>query len=217
MIVDLHLHGGLVIIVGAGAEALKKINSLRTQDCKILVIAETAGPQIKKYAAEKKIRFKEARLKGAGFLSGYRPRMVMAATDDHELNRKIAKKARAMNCFAYASDDPKSSDFAHPSVINILDSVQVAVSTGGKSPVMAKKITQKAERVLREVIKKEDVLQIRLQERMREEAKKRLGTQAQRKRYLYRLAGDGEIEQLIKDGKLNMAQRRAMTLLKEWK
>ena len=54
MIVDLHLKGNLVIVVGVGAEGLKKINSLLTQDCKILVISETTNPQIKKYVEKKK-------------------------------------------------------------------------------------------------------------------------------------------------------------------
>ena len=40
MIVDLHLKGNLVIVVGAGNEGLKKINSLLTQNCKILVLSE---------------------------------------------------------------------------------------------------------------------------------------------------------------------------------
>ena len=217
MIVDLHLKGNLVIVVGSGAEGLKKINSLQTQDCKILVFSETSNPQIRKYVEAKKIQFKKIKLHDASFLSKFKPYVVMATTDDRELNRKIVKKAKAMKCFVYASDDPEVSDFAHPSVINIEDTVQIAVSTGGKSPVMARKIKQEAEKVFKKTIKKEDILQIKLQESMREEAKKKIGSQKERKKYLYSLIGDNQIKQLIKDNKFKMAQKRAMVLLKGWK
>ena len=60
----------------------------------------------------------------------------MATTNDKGLNRKIVQKARKMKSYAYASDDPEISDFAHPSVINIADTLQVAISTGGSSPAM---------------------------------------------------------------------------------
>ena len=87
------------------------------------------------------------KLKDASFLSSYKPFVVMACTNDRQLNRKIVKKAKTMKCYAYASDDPEISDFAHPSVINIEDAVQIAVSTGGKSPAMARKIKLEAEKV----------------------------------------------------------------------
>ena len=214
MIVDLHLKGNLVIVVGSGAEGLKKINSLLTQDCKIMVFSETSNPQIRKYVEAKKIQFKKIKLQDANFLTKFKPYVVMATTDDRELNRKIVKKAKAMKCIVYASDDPEVSDFAHPSVINIEDTVQIAVSTGGKSPVMARKIKQEAEKVFKKTIKKEDILQIKLQESMREEAKKKIGSQKERKKYLYSLIGDKQIKQLIKDNKFKMAQKRAMVLLK---
>ena len=217
MIVDLHLKGELVIVAGAGSEALKKIDSLRTQDCKIIVFGEAAGPQIKRHVKEKKIKFVKTKLEDGEFLSGYRPRVVMAATNDKELNRKILKKARSIGAIAYASDDPGQSDFAHPSVINMYDVIQIAVSTGGRSPIMARKIKTEAEKIFKKTVKKEDVMQIILQESMREEAKKKIKSQKERKRYLYSIAGDEKIKQLIKDGKTELARRRAALLLENWK
>ncbi|MFB5645590.1 MAG: bifunctional precorrin-2 dehydrogenase/sirohydrochlorin ferrochelatase, partial [Nitrosopumilaceae archaeon] len=116
MIVDLHLNGELVIIVGGGAESLKKINSLLTQDCKILVLSDKTNTKIKNYVLKKKIKFKKIKLENANFLSEYNPYLVMATTDDKNLNRKIVNRAKKMNCLVYASDDPKVSDFSHPSV-----------------------------------------------------------------------------------------------------
>jgi len=145
LIVDLHLKGNLVIVVGSGNEGIKKVNSLLTQDCEILVISDKSNSQIERYVKQGKIRFKKIKLKDASFLSKYKPYLVMATTSEKALNKTIVDKARKMKSYAYASDDPEISDFAHPSVINIADTVQIAISTGGSSPAMARKIKLKGE------------------------------------------------------------------------
>ena len=215
LIVDLNLKGKLVIVVGGGQEGLKKINSLLTQDCKILLISDKTNSQISSYVKQKKITFKKIKLKDASFLSKYKPILVMAATDDKRLNRKIVEKAKKMRCYAYASDDPEVSDFSHPSVINIEDTVQIAVSTGGRSPAMARKIRMQAENVFKKIIKKEDIDQIKLQEIARSSAKARLPTPLERKKFLYSVINDNQIKQLIKEGNFKKAQRRVMDMLGE--
>lgn len=217
MIVDLHLNGELVIIVGGGAESLKKINSLLTQDCKILILSDKTNAQIKNYVLKKKIKFKKVKLENTNFLSDYTPYLVMATTDDRDLNKKIVNRAKKMNCLAYASDDPKVSDFSHPSVINIEDTIQVAISTGGKSPVMARKIKNEAEKIFKKIINKDDIHQIKIQEIARKAAKGKISTQKERKKFLYTVLNDKRIKQLIKEDEPQKAQKRAMLMLEEWK
>ena len=217
MIVDLNLKGNLVIVVGGGQERLKKINSLLTQDCKILLISDETNQQIANYVRQKKITFKKMKLEDASFLSKYKPFMVMATTDDKELNRKIIKKAKQMRCYAYAADDPSVSDFSHPSAINIEDTVQIAISTGGRSPAMARKIRMLAEKVFKKIIKKEDIYQIKLQEIARSAAKSRLATPIERKKFLYSVLNDNQVKQLIKDGDFKKAQKRVMKMLGDLK
>ena len=217
MIVDLNLKGNLVIVVGGGAEGLKKINSLLTQDCRILVLSDKINPQLSQYIRKNKVEFKKVKLKNASFLGNYKPFLVMATTDDKELNRKIIQKAKKMKCYVYASDDPEVSDFSHPSVINIQDTVQIAISTKGKSPVMSRKIKNQAKKVFKKIIKKEDIYQIKLQQIARNAAKKNIPTQMERKKFLYSVLRDSKIKQLIKDENLKKAQDRAMMMLREWK
>jgi len=217
LIVDLHLKGNLVIVVGGGAEGFKKINSLLTQDCKILVLSDKINTQIKNFVEKKKIRFKKIKLTDANFLSKYKPYLVMATTDDRKLNRQIVQKAKKMNCIAYAADDPEVSDFAHPSVINIEDTVQIAISTRGRSPAMARKIKLKAEKIFKDVITKDDIFQIKLQAIAREAAKKKIPTQNERKKFLYSVLNDDRVKELIKDKNLEKAQKRAMIMLRSWK
>lgn len=217
VIVDLNLRGELVIVVGAGQEGLKKVNSLLTQDCKIIVVSDSANTQITSYAKKGKIEFKKTRLDSADFLDDYEPILVMAATDDKQLNRKIVQKAKKKRCYAYAADDPEFSDFAHPSVINIEDTVQIAISTGGRSPAMARKIKLKAEKIFKEIIDKEDIYQIKLQKIARDMAKEKIPTTPERKKFLYSILNSGKIKQLLKEGNLQTAQKEMIKVLEGWK
>ena len=205
-----------MIVIGSGNEGVKKVNSLLTQDCKILVISDKLNSQIERYVKQGKIKFKKTKLKDATFLSKYKPYLVMATTSDRMLNRKIVEKARKMKSYAYASDDPEISDFAHPSIINIADTIQIAVSTGGSSPAMARKIKLKAEPFFKKNISNEDIYQIKLQKFARFEAKQVLSTQLDRKKFLYAVMNDKRVKGLLKEGKYKMSQVRVKKMLKEW-
>ena len=216
LIVDLHLKGNLVIVVGSGNEGMKKVVSLLTQDCGILVISNNSNAQIEKYEKQGKIKFKKIKLEDERFLSKYKPYLVMATTNDKDLNRKIVQKARNMKSYAYASDDPEISDFAHPSVINIADTLQVAISTGGSSPAMARKIKIKTESFLKKNISSDDIYQIKLQKFARFEAKQVLSTQLDRKKFLYSIMNDKQVKGLLKEGKYKIAQVQVRKILREW-
>ncbi len=202
-----------MIIVGGGNEGLKKVNSLLTQECKILLISDSTNRQIQNYVKQKKISFKKMRLVNADFLKKYKPFMVLATTDDKALNRKIVEQAKSMRCYAYAADDPEVSDFAFGSVINIADTVQIAVSTGGRSPAMARKLKLQAEQIFKKVITKEDIYQIKLQDFARKAAKDKIKTFPERRKFLYSVMNDNHVKQLIRDGNLKKAQKRVMEML----
>ena len=216
LIVDLHLNGKLVIVIGSGNEGMKKVSSLLTQDCEILVVSNSSNSQLQKHVKQGRIKFKKMKLKNANFLINYKPYLVMATTTDRELNRKIVEKARKMKSYAYASDDPEVSDFAHPSVINVADTVQIAISTGGSSPAMARKIKLKAESYFKKNISNEEILQIRLQKFARAEAKLIIKTQLERKKFLYGILNDKHVKELLKDEKYKQAQTRVKKILNEW-
>ena len=216
LIVDLHLNGKLVIVIGSGNEGMKKVSSLLTQDCEILVISNSSNSQLEKHVKQGRMKFKKMKLKNANFLINYKPYLVMATTTDRELNRKIVEKARKMKSYAYASDDPEVSDFAHPSVINVADTVQIAISTGGSSPAMARKIKLKAESYFKKNISNEEIFQIKLQKFARAEAKLIIKTQVERKKFLYSILNDKHVKELLKDEKYKQAQTRVKKILNEW-
>jgi precorrin-2 dehydrogenase/sirohydrochlorin ferrochelatase len=95
--------------------------------------------------------------------------------------------------------------------------IQVAIFTGGRSPVMSKKIKSKVEIVLKKVISKEDITQIKIQKISRKIAKEVIPTQSERKECLRSIMTDNHIDQLIKDGQIKKAEKRATEIIKKWK
>lgn len=216
MIVDLDLKGKLVILIGGGYEGMLKLKSLLAQDCKILLFSEESNKEIQKYVKQKKITFKKLKITNLDFLDKYKPIMIMATTDDKELNRKIYEKAKIMNCYGYAVDDPSISDFSHPSLINIENLVQIAISTKGKSPIMSKKIRIEAEQIFKKIIKKEHLNYIRVHEYARDLAKTKIPTPDERREFMYSLMDDKKLNQNLKSSKLYDAKKRIKVLFDLW-
>jgi len=217
MIIHLNIQGKLVIIVGGGNEALKRIRVLLKENCKILVISNMINNQIKTLVKNKKIQFKKQRIQNVTFLSSYKPYIIITTTNNKKLNQEIIKAAKKNKIIAYSSDNPESSDFANPSIIDFENTVQIAIFTGGKSPAMSKKLRMKSEKFFKKIITKEDIGQIKIQKIIRELAKKMISTQNERQILLSNIMSDKEIKQLIRDGKLKRAEKQAIEILRNWK
>ncbi|AIF83450.1 siroheme synthase, N-terminal domain [Candidatus Nitrososphaera evergladensis SR1] len=217
MIVDLNLKDKHAIVIGGGTEGVRKVNALLGQGCRITVISNRFNKYLRDQEKAGKIETVKATLKDASILDGYdSPFLVLASTDDRELNRKLCQKGREKGAFVYSVDDPPYSDFSYASVINIEGVMQVAISTSGKSPIMARQVRIRAERILRRVIKKSDIENARLQEFARNAAKPKLKTVEQRKEFLYSILYDRRIQNLIKEDKMEGAKSATLELLQEW-
>jgi precorrin-2 dehydrogenase/sirohydrochlorin ferrochelatase len=217
MIVDLNLHGKTVIVIGGGNEAQKRINSLLKQGCEILVISDSVNSQINKLVKTKKIKLKKEKIQDTKFISKFKPNIIITTTNDKKINQKIINDAKRKNIIAYSSDNPEDSDFSNPAIIDFENMIQIAIFTGGRSPAMSKKIRIQSEKIFKKIITKEDIAQIKIQKIARKLAKESISTQNHRREYLRSIMADNEIEQLIKDGQLKKAEKRAITMLRNWK
>jgi len=217
MIVDLNLHDKTVIVIGGGNEAQKRINSLLKQGCEILVISDSVNSQINKLVKTKKIKLKKQKIQDTKFISKLKPNMIITTTNDKNLNQKIINSAKRSKIIAYSSDNPEDSDFSNPAIIDFENMIQIAIFTGGRSPAMSKKIRIQSEKIFKKIITKEDIAQIKIQKIARKLAKESIPTQTQRREYLHNIMNDNEIEQLIKDGQLKKAEKRTITILRNWK
>ena len=216
LIIDLHLNGKTVVIVGAGNEALKRIKLLENEKCQIIVIGEKPHSEITKLSRTKKLMLKKTKLDSSLSLKKYSPFLVIASTTDNLLNQKIVQTARKMKILAYASDSPESSDISYLSLINIKKTIRVGISTGGASPIMAKKIKSKTEKYLKKNISNQDVQLIKIQKFARTESKKHISTQVERKKFLYTLMNDKRVKELLKDRKYKPIQTIIKKMVKNW-
>ncbi len=217
MIVDLKLHDKTVIVIGGGNEAQKRVNSLLKQGCKILVISDSVNSQINKLVKTKKIKLKKQKIQDTKFISKFKPNIIITTTNDKKINQKIINDAKRNNIMVYSSDNPEDSDFSNPAIIDFENMIQIAIFTGGRSPAMSKKIRIQSEKIFKKIITKEDIAQIKIQKIARKLAKESISTQTHRREYLRSIMTDNEIEQLIKDGQLKKAEKRAITMLRNWK
>ena len=217
LIIDLHLNGKTVIVVGAGNEALKRIKLLQNEGCKIIVIGEKPNSKIITLSKTKKIIFKKIKITSSLFLKTYKPFLVIASTTDSSLNQKIIETAKKMKILAYASDSPDSSDISYLSLIDIKKTIKIGISTNGGSPIMAKKIKSNVEKCVQKNISDEDVELIKIQKFARTESKKYILIQAERKKFLYDLMNDRRVKELLKDGKYKAIQTTIKKMVKDWK
>ena len=67
--------------------------------------------------------------------------IVVAATSLREVNSEVFKQARLRNVLCNAVDDPENCDFYYPAVVNRGD-LQIAISTGGRSPALAQRLSR---------------------------------------------------------------------------
>ncbi|MDW0238260.1 MAG: bifunctional precorrin-2 dehydrogenase/sirohydrochlorin ferrochelatase [Nitrososphaeraceae archaeon] len=217
MIVDLNVNNKKAVVIGGGTEGLRKVHGLLDQGCEITVITSRLNKELRSMSHDRKIKLIKRRIKDATVLDKFNDIfLILAATDDRQLNKKLVEKGRTMGAFVYAADDPLMSDFSYTSLVNIEGLVQVAISTSGKSPIMARKIRMKAERMLNKVISESDISNIILQEFARKMAKEKISTVKERKEFLYSLIKDKNIQYLLRSNKLDEAKMTASYMLKNW-
>ncbi len=135
------LQGEDTLVVGGGSVARRKVETLLEHGASVRIVARKLCPKLTSLVEQGLIRFLGEDFQES-FLQGVF--LVIAATDDKELNHRISLAARKRNLLINAVDQPEDCNFIVPSIVN-RGSLQIAVSTSGKSPAMAKKIRKDLE------------------------------------------------------------------------
>ncbi|WGM88845.1 MAG: bifunctional precorrin-2 dehydrogenase/sirohydrochlorin ferrochelatase [Candidatus Bathyarchaeota archaeon] len=214
MILDLDLKNKQVVIVGGGPEAHRKIMSFLDAGSKILVVSQNFLDEIHNLHELKKIELCQKNIKDANsFIGSFKqvPDVLVAVTNDHELNAQLVKRAKTAGSMVYAVDNTKISDFMLPALAKI-DDVRIAVSTSGKSPSMARVLRQRIEKM----ITKQDLLQIKLQEYVRGELKQMIPDQKIRKIVMTEILQDTHIQKMLKKGDMDQAKQFALDITKSF-
>jgi len=129
------------VVVGGGSVAERKVGRLLACGARVEVVDRSLTPALAAMKGEGIIvhhdaDYEEAQLRGA-FL-------VIGATDSDTVNERISRDARTLAIPVNIVDDPVRCDFILPSVLERGD-LLIAVSTGGKSPALAKCLRKELE------------------------------------------------------------------------
>ena len=140
----LDLQGRPCLVVGGGVVAGRKIEGLLEAGARVTVVSPTLAPAVLDIARDGRLRWRP-REYVSGDLAGFA--LVMVATDDRAVNRRVAAEARERAVWINCADDPERSDFILPSVLR-RGPLTVTVSTGGASPMVARLVREELEGVL---------------------------------------------------------------------
>ena len=214
MIIDLDIENKNVLVIGAGIEGTKKIRLLGDHKCNITVISENISPDVVNYKKKYNLKTITKKITDVDILNEFDDVFIIfAVTNDKHLNRKITTWARQRKILTYSVDDFQQSDFGFLSIIDIEESIQIAVSTLGKSPVMAKIIRGKIEDAIKNIIVKSDIDNIKIQAFAREQAKKYIENPKERKDFLRGLVNNPEIQGLISKNNIDKVKERIINTL----
>lgn len=130
----LKLEGVPVLVVGAGTIALHKIESLLDCGASVSVVAPDACESVLELVRAGRVAYRTKRFHPED-VDGMR--LVVAATSDAAVNDAVKVRCRELGVWINVVDDPERCDFYVPSVVR-RGGVQVAISTGGASPALAR-------------------------------------------------------------------------------
>lgn len=133
-----------VLVIGGGEIAARKIAFLRRAGAHVQVVAQRLEPQLQQLADAQSLHwlateFDESQL-DAVFL-------VIAATNDSALNRRVFDAANARHRLVNVVDDQPLCSFIFPSIVD-RSPLLVAISSGGNAPVLARLLREKIEALL---------------------------------------------------------------------
>lgn len=139
--INLDIRARPVVVVGGGLVAARKCAALLDAGARVTVIAPDLIEGLAKMASHGRIRH-VARPFAPDDLAG--AFLVFAATDSTEVNRTVAREATARAILVDVADAPRLGSVTLPAVMR-RGALQIAVSTGGKSPALARLIRDQLE------------------------------------------------------------------------
>jgi precorrin-2 dehydrogenase/sirohydrochlorin ferrochelatase len=193
-----------VVVVGGGSVAARKVEGLLEAGAQVTVISPILTPELEVLAEARRIAvigrpYRQGDLAGA-FL-------VIAATNDADVNQAVWREAEQCGCLVNVVDDPAHCNFIAPAIIR-RGEVTLAISTGGASPALARRLREQLEA---QVGPEYGELASLLAE-LRPELRARYKEEKARQEAAFRLV-DSDLLSIIKKKGMDEARLRAWELL----
>ncbi|MEZ9564218.1 NAD(P)-dependent oxidoreductase [Vibrio artabrorum] len=134
-----------ILVVGGGEVACRKVDSLLRAGASVTLVSPKVAPYLKQLIDDGKLHwiqnFYSSQIISKNYLQ------VWATTDNPSLNHQVYNDAKKLGILVNVVDDLPYCDFITPSMIN-RGRIQIAISSGGASPVLVRNIREKLETVL---------------------------------------------------------------------
>lgn len=140
--VNLDIRQRSCLVVGGGRVGTRKVKTLLECGARVTVISPRVTSELETLAGQHRIEWLTREYRRSDLERAF---LVIGATDDPDLNRKIHRDAEAARRLCNIADSPELCNFIVPAVIRRGD-LLIAVSTAGKSPALAKHLRRRLER-----------------------------------------------------------------------
>jgi uroporphyrin-III C-methyltransferase/precorrin-2 dehydrogenase/sirohydrochlorin ferrochelatase len=134
--VFLALEGRSILIVGGGNVAIEKLESLLPTGARITVVSPDARPEIRQWHDDGKLEWIQRQFEDSDVEPAF---MVVAATDDPELNARVFRTGDSKLRLTNSVDDPINCNFIMAAITRH-GPMQVAISSAGCSPALAQRV-----------------------------------------------------------------------------
>ena len=148
-----NLRGRRVLVIGGGEIALRKVRLVQEASALITIVAKDFCPDLLEMDARDTadgcngLELISAAYQHQHLLQHRDTVMVIAATNDRDLNRLVSEHAQAAHMLANVVDDPSFSTVIFPSIVD-RSPIQVAISSGGDAPVLVRLLRTRFESLL---------------------------------------------------------------------
>ena len=185
-----------VLVVGGGAVALRKVQTLMHHGAYVHIVSPRLVPELKELIDGKTCFWLEKDYSTEDIQEAI---LVFACTEKEEVNAQVANDANAHHRPVNVVDDPEKCSFIVPSIMERGD-LKIAVSTGGSSPIVARQV--RAE--LQSLYGQEMAEYLTLLKTWRSLAKRSLPSE--KRSIFWQRATDGEVRELINAKRLTEAE-----------
>lgn len=140
-LVDLHIQQ--TIVVGGGKVAARKVEGLLAAEARVKVISPLLVSELQAWVDSGTIDFIQRPYQDGDLEGAY---LVIAATGEKAVNHAVWGEATTRGCLINVVDDPEHSTFILPAILRRGD-LSIAISTGGNSPALARRLRERLESV----------------------------------------------------------------------
>ena len=136
--ISLNLAGRSCLVVGGGSVAERKVLSLLECEARVTVVSPRLTARLRRLVEDGRIGYRAGEFHPEDLRGMF---LVIAATDKDAVNHLVSRECMERNLLVNVVDDPPHGNFYVPAVVR-RGPLQIAVSTGGCSPLLARKIKE---------------------------------------------------------------------------